>query len=286
MAVTDNKKNRKVNLSCALRMSEKKILRPSQEEEANLEVLVKRLMEDQAEYKKELTCLKRRLTMVEKESKENKAEVEKLKAELSRLKESTGKCAAETAAAVKEVQEEVEKEKETWAQVARKNAEPGRVVTLREVSQLQDRRFNIIVRGVKESTEKERENRHEHDRRAIVEVAGIAGVDPKGFKEAVVQCRRIGKWEEGKNFRPLLVKLRSQDFREDVLRGHRHTALKSHNKEHATRFRLDPDLSKEQKAELDKLYEEARSKSKNGVQYYVIGRENPVLRSREKTAQE
>jgi hypothetical protein len=55
-----------------------------------------------------------------------------------------------------------------------------------------------------------------------------------------------------------------------------------------TRHRIDPDQTREQITRLDKLWTEAREKtaSKNGVKFYVIGKENPVLRSREMTKEE
>jgi hypothetical protein len=45
-------------------------------------------------------------------------------------------------------------------------------------------------------------------------------------------------------------------------------------------------LTKDQMARLDMLWTEAREKtteSKNRVKYYVLGKESPILRSREMT---
>ena len=56
-----------------------------------------------------------------------------------------------------------------------------------------------------------------------------------------------------------------------------------------TRHRIDPDLTREQKARLDELWEEARQKtaaSKNGTTYFVIGKERPELRSKKTEEQE
>ncbi len=119
-----------------------------------------------------------------------------------------------------------------------------------------------------------------------MEVARAAGLEPEEIAKQIVQHHRIGKKVEGTSYRPILIKVRTQDFRKDVLRGQRHIALKNHNKEEGTRFRLDPDLSKEQKMKLEEMYEEARTKSKNRVKYFVIGKESPVMKSRTLTSEE
>ena len=53
------------------------------------------------------------------------------------------------------------------------------------------------------------------------------------------------------------------------------------NARKSTRYRIDPDLTKEQMAQIERKYEEARirtKQTKNGSRYVVIGKENPVLR--------
>ena len=53
------------------------------------------------------------------------------------------------------------------------------------------------------------------------------------------------------------------------------------NKAENSRFRIDPDLTKQQQEKLDEMWNEARKRTeaKNGVRYFVIGMENPELRS-------
>ncbi len=53
-----------------------------------------------------------------------------------------------------------------------------------------------------------------------------------------------------------------------------------------TRYRVDPDLTKEQRAKLEALWEEAHQKTTPEVRFYVVGQENPVLRSRKLTEKE
>jgi hypothetical protein len=37
---------------------------------------------------------------------------------------------------------------------------------------------------------------------------------------------------------------------------------------------------------MDNMWTEAREKSKNGIKFYVVGKENPILRSRELSEEE
>jgi hypothetical protein len=62
--------------------------------------------------------------------------------------------------------------------------------------------------------------------------------------------------------------------------------LKEVNRQKGTRHRIDSDMTKEQMARLVKMWTEAREKSKNGVKFYVVGKENPILRSRELSEEE
>ncbi len=227
-----------------------------------------------------------RMRIMEAEMKEHKEQYDQLRSELVELGEKPNQASMDTAAVTKVVQEEVKKESETWAKVTGKNATPGQVVTIRDVTDLQDRRSNIIFRGIKESEAEDPKQRKEEDLKNINKVVEAAGMDSESFTEALVHHRRIGQKQDGVNYRPILVKVSSQDFRGEVLRGSRHRELKAYNRANDTRYRLDPDLTKEQKKHLDEMHEEARRKSKNGVRFYVIGKERPVLRSREMTPEE
>ena len=47
-----------------------------------------------------------------------------------------------------------------------------------------------------------------------------------------------------------------------------------------TRYRVDPDLTKEQRDKLEVMWKEAHQKTRPEVCFYVVGQENPVLMSR------
>ena len=180
------------------------------------------------------------------------------------------------------LKETVRKETASFAEKLKENlpTKPGKVVTLKEVTDINERRMNVVFRGIQEPSGEDNEQKHHQDFESLCEVAVRAGVDGDLFRKTVVRVRRLGRQEEGKNFRPLLVRLIAPDVRELLLRGNR--ALKEANKEDNTRYRIDPDLTREQQQKLNDLWDEARKKneSKNGVKYFVIGRENPELRSR------
>ncbi len=264
---------------------------------SSLEATVQKLVTEQGDCREKLEklekdneAMRQKLEVLVEEKKladkEYEKEIRGLRSEVIKLKGKVGQSTVDEEAVAKVVQKEVQKESETWAKVAGKNANPGPVFTVQTFTDLQDRRSNVIVRGVQESEAQDAEVRKKNDLKGIEQVATAAGLDPKAFVGTIEAHRRLGKKHEGVNYRPILVKFRSQDFREDVLKGSRHTALKAHNGVHKTRFRLDPDMSKEQKEKLEKMYEEARQKSKNDKKFYVVGKERPVMKSRDLTPEE
>ena len=202
------------------------------------------------------------------------------------MEEELAKLREDKARAKEMVQATVRKETATFAEKLKKNldATPGHVIQ-KEVADLQDRRLNVIFRGIRESAAKEKEDRQNHDLARIEDVAEKAGIKKEDFKRVQVSARRLGKWEEGKTHRPILVRLTSTEVRENLLRGNK--LLKEANKKAKdigtdTRHRIDPDLTREQVANLDKAWEEARKRtqdSKNGTKFFVVGKENPIIRS-------
>ena len=137
----------------------------------------------------------------------------------------------------------------------------------------------MVFRDIEESDKEGEEEKKKHDAERMCEVAEKAGVDNAIFRESITRVRRLGKEEEGKKFRPLLVRLSSSDVREKLLKGNR--ALKEVNKREESRFRIDPDLTRKQQEKLDEMWNEARKKTeaKNGIKFFVIGMENPEMRS-------
>ena len=250
------------------------------------------------EEKKKVAQCEMDLAASRKENEEMRAQVnhalEKLQAEVRREKASRiqleeGVRASEEKVKLvmeenrtreQEVKESVRLQTESFAEKLKKNltTKPGEVI-LKRVADMQDRQLNVVFRGLEELTSQEAEERKQHDMERLCSVAVEAGVQEKEFRDSVVRVRRLGKREEGKTHSPLLVRLSSQDLRERLLQGNRF--LKQANKDKNTRNRIDPDLTKEQLERLDKMWSEAREKNetKNGYHYYVVGKENPRMRS-------
>lgn len=192
----------------------------------------------------------------------------------------------ENGKAVKFAQKDMEKlveetvKRESFADMLKKNIKTKPRQVIQQMADLQDRRYNLVFCGIEESKEENNDAKKAYDQDQIKNVAKQAGL-PKSFHQAVVACRRLGKKLENHNHRPLLVRLNSQDLREQALRGNRQ--LKEFNREnaeqgHVTRFKIDPDLSREQRDVLNKKWEEAKEKSKNGKTYIVVGKEQPFLK--------
>jgi len=195
------------------------------------------------------------------------------------------------------VKKSIEKEGDSYADKLKKNlkATPGKVVTVKQVAEMQDRQRNLVFRGIRELDTDDKEAKRKGDKESILEVVDCAGLDLKEFEEAMLSFRRLGQKEKGTEsekeehkFRPLLVRLSSLELRDKALRRNR--ALRETNKQGGTRFRIDADLTREQKKNLDELWAQARQKteedSKHGKRYFVIGQENPVLRHRDMTEKE
>jgi len=170
----------------------------------------------------------------------------------------------------------------------------GKIVTISQVTNLQERQKNIIIRGVKEVVAESWEERNRYDKENVKRVAKIAGLDNDMVEKSILSCRRLGKRETEKDgekvlneYRPLLVRVSSPQMREDALRSNGN--LRQHNRQEGTRFRIEADLTKEQREKLEKTWEIARKKNeeskeaKNGLVFFVIGQENPVIRSRKMT---
>jgi hypothetical protein len=88
---------------------------------------------------------------------------------------------------------------------------------MRLATDLQDRRFNVVFIGLKETGSAEGLERKENNMEEISNMVHLVDqtVDIRG---AVLTARRLGRKEDGKYFRPLLVKVKSQDLREALIR--------------------------------------------------------------------
>ncbi len=226
----------------------------------------------------EMTRILKRLDTLEKENKDLKSRVAELEKKREQMEEKMTNKMMDT----------LEKEGNLYVDKLKKNLDipPGKVVTVRQMSDMQDRQLNLIVRGVRELDGENGQERKLHDWNQVASVATLAGLDCNAFKEAMVYTRRLGKREEGHKFRPIVVRLSSQEMRQKALMCNRQLRLVNNQnqekgEEFRTKYRIDADLTKEQKNNLDKMWEEARTKTneaKNGVRYFVTGQENPVLR--------
>lgn len=197
---------------------------------------------------------------------------------------------------VQAVKATLEKEGSSYVDKLKKNLgeSTGKVIAMKQFADMQDRRMNLVFRGIGESKEVEGQLRKQHDRREILKVAEAAGIDRNALDPTIVTVRRLGRYDaEKEQRRPLLVKLTSQEMRETALRGN--GKLKELNEKNRktgceTRYRIDPDMSKEQMQTLDTMWEKAKDmtkkESKNGLIFYVVGKENPVIRKRLITEEE
>lgn len=224
--------------------------------------------ENNLDIRSELLELRKELKALQKENQELKKRV----GHLEQAREQDNEKVQET------VKRTVKEQTKSYAETLKKGLPKGEIA--KQVADIHDRKMNIIVRGIKELSSTEPEERKQHDIKEVEKVAKAAGLDDK-FGESLLSARRLGKREEGKEYRPLLVRLSSQEMRESAVRTVQQ--LKHFNDKNGTRFKIDPDMSKEQMASYQKMWEEANSRSKNGMRFYVVGKENPSLRSVKET---
>ncbi len=158
-----------------------------------------------------------------------------------------------------------------------------------QMSDMQDRGHNIIFRGIPECDSEDGVTRRDHDIRGVMRVMDLSSsFARKKFCEQVRFSRRLGSYEKIKQkldkdevpHRPLLVKLETNEQRDLCFRSWFRQKLKERNELNGTRYRVDPDLTKEQRDKLEAMWKEAHQKTMPEVRFYVVGQENPVLRSR------
>lgn len=213
-----------------------------------------------------------------------KTENSDLKQRIAQLEELQSKSNEALTDAVKDT---FSREGASYVEKLKKNlkSSQGEVVTITEVADMQDRRYNHICRGIEELPNPSPTERKNHDEEEVLKVVERTGLCTKNFRESLVHSRRFGRREEGASktgySRPICVRLSCQELREKALRRNRE--LRAFNAENSTKYRIDADLTKAQKDNLDMVWALARQKSrdyaKNGVTFFVIGQENPQIRS-------
>lgn len=205
--------------------------------------------------------------------------IKKAMKEMCRRLEQLEKMQNEREKKARETEKKTE-EKLSYLETLKKGLPKGNSVTIQQVADIQERHMNVIVRGVQELESEDRQERQHHDRKRIRKVAEIAGIDKNEFSNSIISFHRLGKYEQERQHRPILVKLGDQQIRQQALRSNKW--LREHNQKEGTRFRFDADLTPEQRTNLNNLWDKAREKtekSKNGTKFFVIGFENPQLRS-------
>jgi hypothetical protein len=100
------------------------------------------------------------------------------------------------------------------------------------VTEQQARHYNVVVRGVRQSDKEDSIERMADDGRAVGKVFAIALESTKKqmnemLLPSIKSVRRLGRREEGKDYRPLLVRVGDADLREMLLRNNKRTGAAS-----------------------------------------------------------
>ena len=143
-----------------------------------------------------------------------------------------------------------------------------------------DRRQNLVVKGLPESGSENIEVRREYDLKMVAELLENTKVisEPEA-RGVIVAVRRIGK-PGPESTRPLLVRFRSQENRDEILRKYGKAAQ-------ANKIKIEPDLTREQRKEYIEMWEEADKRTKNALKmgrntrWFVWGpKECPKIKQR------
>ena len=99
---------------------------------------------------------------------------------------------------------------------------------------------------------------------------GDGAVEHNEMSESILEMRRLGKYDEEKLYRTILVKIGRGDLRREKLvrTGKKLPELNETNK---TRYRIEADLTKEQTNSYQAMWKEADAQSGNGKKFYVTG---------------
>ena len=162
-------------------------------------------------------------------------------------------------------------------------------MTLKEVSDINNRKFNFLLRGVEEPEIENFQERKQAKLDKIVEIVTSAGLDEGELLDAVKLHHRLGRREKEdgsiNRFRPIMVKLTSTYARDRVI-----AVAGNLRQKNGQRYRIAPDLSPAQLANLNNQWDMVRQKNveeaKKGKRYYVVGREDPRIRFRILTEEE
>lgn len=119
------------------------------------------------------------------------------------------------------------------------------------------RNKNLVVYGVKECEDREKNSRIKHDKDEIIRISIYLGLED--FTEYnIVKILRMGTYEEGKT-RPILVELDSAVTKHKIMRN----TYKLKEAEEFRGWSLQHDMTKEQREIVRKLVEEAKQKERD-----------------------
>lgn len=122
--------------------------------------------------------------------------------------------------------------------------EEEKVSVLAEIKDRDERKFNVIVNGVKESNETEKTEVQNEENRLLNQLFSDMQMNADTTSDNIQFKTRLGTKQAGRN-RPFLLKFRDQRTRNDVLRNAR-KVLESG-------IRIRPDLTKLQRQEDEKF---------------------------------
>ena len=124
-----------------------------------------------------------------------------------------------------------------------------------EIHEEEKRKNNLVVYGVKESEDTDKDNRKKHDKDEIIKISKFLGLDD--FTEYnIVRILRMGTYTEGTR-RPLLVELDSAVTKYKIMRN----TYKLKDVDDYKGWSLQHDMTKEQRENVKKLVEEAKLKT-------------------------
>ena len=124
-----------------------------------------------------------------------------------------------------------------------------------EIHEEEKRKNNLVVYGVKESEDTDKDNRKKHDKDEIIKISKFLGLDD--FTEYnIVRILRMGTYTEG-TMRPLLVELDSAVTKYKIMRN----TYKLKDVDEYKGWSLQHDMTKEQRENVKKLVEEAKQKT-------------------------
>lgn len=72
------------------------------------------------------------------------------------------------------------------------NLPVGPIITIKDVTEIQDRRLNLVFRGVKELESSDLNAQRTHDQNEVLRIAEIAGLERSQVEKSLLSTRRLG----------------------------------------------------------------------------------------------